>query len=140
MKSATESIGIEQDAGQVFDFVSRPENLPRWAVGFCKDIRRDGERWIVDTGNGEVGLRVVADGKRGVVDFHMSPAPDVEAVAYSRVIPRGQGAEYVFTFFQEPHLDDAAFAAGVRTLRDELGLLRTRLEPCPTTPVRAERG
>jgi hypothetical protein len=139
MRSATETIGIEQDAARVFDFVSRPENLPQWAVGFCKDIRWNGNRWIVDTGNGDVGLKVVADEKRGVVDFHMSPAPGVEAVAYSRVIPRGRGAEYVFTFFQEPHLDDAAFEAGVRTLGDELRLLRTRLEPCPTSSGQGDR-
>ena len=139
MRSATETIGIEQDATSVFEFVASPENLPQWAVGFCKNIRRNGEQWIVDTGKGDVGLRIVADHSRGIVDFHMSPAPGIEAVAYSRVIPRGRGAEYVFTFFQEPHLDDAAFDAGVRTLADELRLLRMRLEPCPTSSGDSDR-
>src|SRR5262245_3214108 len=133
MRSATETIGIGHAASEVFGFVSRPENLPRWAVGFCKGIRRQGEQWLVDTGNGEVGLRMAVDVAKGVVDFHMEPAPGVEAVAYSRVLPRGEGAEYVFTFFPEPHLDDAAFAAGVRALKEELRLLRTLLEPCPTS-------
>ncbi len=133
MQSITEAIRIRAAAQDVHAFVSRPENLPRWAIGFCKSIRRDGEGWRVDTGHGEVGLMIAGDEASGIVDYRMSPSPGVDSVAYSRVVPVGNEAEYVFTMHQDPTQNDEAFAAAHRALRDELRFLRTLVEPCPAS-------
>jgi hypothetical protein len=95
-------------------------------------VKRDGDRWIVMTGSGEMGIRIVADRKLGVVDFYMSPAPGIEGLAASRVIPAGDGVEYVFTQFQAPDMPDDVFAKNVQALAHELTVLKALLEvDCP---------
>ena len=132
MRADTRTIAIHAKPAQVIDFLADPRNLPRWAVGFAKGVRRDGERWVVATGSGEVGLRIVTDPDYGVVDFHLSPAPGIETIAASRVIASGDGAEYVFTQFQAPGMPDEVFAKNVQAVVHELTVLKALLEvECP---------
>jgi hypothetical protein len=135
MKSDTKTITIERDEQTVFEFVANPENLPSWAKGFARDIRRAGEAWIIETPHGEeLNLRYVTDAEFGIVDYHISPAPGVEFVVPSRVVPNGTGAEYIFTQFQLANMSDAVFEGQVRTLTQELAILKNTLEvACPTT-------
>lgn len=132
MKADTQAVSIEAPPSRVLDLIADPENLPRWAVGFARAVRRDGERWIVTTGGGEVGLRIRADRAAGTVDFVLEPAPGVEALAASRVIPRGAASELVFTQFQAPGMPDEAFRASVEALGHELKVLKALAEvQCP---------
>lgn len=123
MRTDTKSVTISANQEAVFAFLADPENLPRWAVGFARAIRRDGNAWLVTTGQGEVPLRYEVDPRLGVIDYHLHPAPGVEAVAYSRLIPNGDGVEYVFTQFQFPGMPDEAFEGQVRALAEELAIL-----------------
>jgi len=123
MHADTQTITVPVSADDAFAFLSRPENLPRWAVGFAHGIRRDGNDWVVQTGQGEMPLRVVADAARGTIDFHMRVAPELEAVAYSRIVPNDSSAEYVFTQFQLPGTTDDVFAAQRAALVEELAIL-----------------
>jgi hypothetical protein len=68
----------------------------------AKAIRQTEGGWIVQTGTGEMGVHIEADARRGTVDFWISPAPGVELLAPSRVVPRGAGSQFVFTQFQAP--------------------------------------
>jgi hypothetical protein len=120
MRADTKSITIHANLNRVVDFLADPRNLPRWAVGFAKSVRRDGASWLVATASGEMGLRIAADPNSGVVDFHLCPAPGSEGLAASRVIPNGDGVEYVFTQFQTPSMPDEAFTKSVQTLVHEL--------------------
>ena len=132
MRSNTQSISIEAAPRKVLDLVADARNLPRWAVGFARSVRQEGERWIVATGTGELALRIRADERSGVVDFVMEPAPGVEAVAASRVVPRGPASEYVFTQFQAPGMPDEAFQKSVEALGHELRVLKALAEvECP---------
>jgi uncharacterized protein YndB with AHSA1/START domain len=133
MRSDTQTITIEAPAGEVFRFVAEPENLPPWAVGFAREIRPDGDGWRVRTGGGaEVRVRFRIDAEQGVVDFWMVPAPGVEAVAYSRVVPNGDGADLVFTQQQIAGTADEVFEAQVAALGHELTVLKALLEvACP---------
>jgi hypothetical protein len=140
-RSDTRAVTIEAAANDVFDFVADPENLPRWAVGFCRSIRRDreagagaSERWIVTTAQGDLPIRYVTDRELGVVDFYLSPAPGAEAAAFSRVLPNGDGTEYVFTQFQARGTPDVVFEGQVRALVEELQVLRSLIRArvaCP---------
>lgn len=131
MRADTKSVSIDAGAGEVFRFLVNPANLPRWAVGFAKSVREEAGRWYVRTGAGEVGLRIEADEKLGVVDFWIT-AGEVEALAASRVLPRQAGCEYVFTQFQAPGMPDDAFAQSVKALQHELAVLKAIAEvDCP---------
>ena len=133
MRSNTQAISIDSPADRAFAFLADPNNLPRWAIGFAKDVRQGGDLgYVVITGQGEVPLRVATDAQLGVVDFHMTDPGGADAVAHSRVLPRGDGAEYVFTQFQAPGMPDAVFDGQVAALAHELVALKALLEvECP---------
>ncbi len=124
MRSNTVNVRINVSPGHLFEFLADPNNLPKWAVGFCRAIRRDGDRWSVQTSHGEVIVRYVTQAGLGVIDFYISPAPRIEMAAFSRVVPNGDGAEYVFTQFQVPGMPDDVFEAQVIALREELVVLK----------------
>jgi hypothetical protein len=132
MRSETRTISIHAAPHTVVDFLADARNLPRWAVGFARAVRDHDGGWLVTTGQGEVGLRIEAERSSGVVDFFMSPAPGVEVLVSSRVVPNGTGSEYVFTQFQSPGMPDDVFAKNVRAVEHELTVLRALLEvECP---------
>ena len=132
MNADTRTVSIDASPAQVFEYVADAQNLPRWAVGFAKEVRPAGSSWTVQTGAGEMGLAIDADAATGRIDFWMTPAPGVRALAASRVIPRGTGSEYVFTQFQGEAMPDEAFARSVQTLQHELTVLKALLEvECP---------
>ncbi len=132
MRSDTRSVTIDAAPEAVLGFVADPANLPRWAIGFAKGVRRHDGRWLVTTGAGEVPVSVDVDVRSGTVDFRMEPAPGMEAVAYSRVVPNGTGAEYVFTQFQQPGTPDQVFAQLSQAVGHELVALKALLEVvCP---------
>jgi hypothetical protein len=131
-------VTIDAPATVVFAFLADPENLPRWAVGLCRAIRRDTEeagRWIVTTAQGDLPIRYVTDSERGTVDFYLSPAPGLEAAAFSRVVPNGEGAEYVFTQFQAPWMTDEVFERQVHALIEELQVLRGLIQARTACPA-----
>jgi hypothetical protein len=124
VRSDTQAVTVHADADALFAFLAEPRNLPKWAVGFCRDIRPDGDDWLVATGQGEVRLRLEADPRARTVDFRMTLAPGVAVLAASRIVPNGAEAEYVFTQFQPDGMPDEAFAANVRALGEELLVLK----------------
>jgi len=132
MRADTKTISIEAVPNEVVQFLADPQNLPRWAVGFAKSVRQEADRWYVKTAAGEMGVRISADAKNGIVDFWISPAPGAETLAASRAIPRGQKTEYTFTQFQSPGTTDEAFRQSVKALEHELTVLKAILEvECP---------
>jgi hypothetical protein len=132
MRTDTQTVSIDTAPNKVADFVSDIQNLPRWAVGFAKAVRKDEKGWLVTTGSGDLRLRIEAHRAAGTVDFWMSPAPGVELPAYSRVVPRGVGSEYIFTQFQAPGMPEEVFEQNVQTLSQELKVLKALLEvECP---------
>lgn len=132
MRADTKTVSIDAPPRAIFRFLANPDNLPRWAVGFARAVREEGGQWYVRTGGGEVRLRVEADEKNGTVDFWIAAGPAGEALAASRVLPRGTGAEYVFTQFQAPGMPDEAFAQSIKALQHELVVLKAVAEvSCP---------
>ena len=126
LRSDTRAVSIDADPAHVYEFIADPANLPTWAVGFCRVIRRDGDtdRWIVTTGHGELPIRYVTNSVAATIDFHFGDAATGENVAYSRVVPNGRGAEYIFTQIQPREMPDERFEAQIRALIEELQVLR----------------
>jgi len=132
MRTNTQSITIAAPPDEVFDFVADLEQLPSWAIGFAKGIRRENGTWLVRTGSGEeLPIRLDTNREQRVVDFWFGP-PGGEAPAATRVVANEDGAEYVFTMFQPPQMPDALFDAQVAELGRELTVLKARVESaCP---------
>lgn len=135
MRSNTQQVTIDVDHRHVFAFLADPGNLPKWAVGFCRAIRRDEDRWIAQTSQGDVAIRYVTDPDLGIIDFHIFLGPETEVTAFSRVLPNGDGSEYVFTQFQPSGMPDAVFEAQVRALTEELVVLRALMHAQAACPA-----
>jgi hypothetical protein len=132
MRSDTQSVTIAAAPEQVLAFVADGANLPRWAIGFAKAVRPGRSGWIVSTAQGEVPTTIAADKGTGTVDFRMEPVPRLVATAYARVMPNGEGAEFVFTQFQQLGVPDEVFDQLVAAVGHELVSLRALLEvECP---------
>ncbi len=132
MRCDTQTVTIAARPADVHAFVGDGANLPRWAIGFAKSARRDHDKWIVTTAHGEVPTKVMVEEAAGTVDFHMEPAPGVQSSAYARVVPNGDGAEFLFTQMQQPGMTDDVFDQLVAAARHELVTLKAMLEvECP---------
>jgi uncharacterized protein YndB with AHSA1/START domain len=132
MRCDTQSVTICAAPKEVFAFVADGANLPRWAIGFARSVRPHGAGWMVATAQGEVSVTIAADEDAGTVDFRMAPAPEMIVTAYSRVVPNGEGAEFVFTQFQQPDIPEDTFAQLVAAVGHELVTLKALLEvECP---------
>lgn len=128
MKSDTQAITIEVDRNELFDFISNPENLAKWATGFCKGIHQDDEQWIVETSMGDVKLRCVSDKELGVVDYYLIPPLPIKVVVHSRILPNGKGSEFIFTQFQIPFMPDGAFERQKEKAAEQLSALKEMME------------
>ena len=123
MRADTKTISIAASPLKIVRLLADPRNLPRWAVGFAQAVNQQGDRWLVRAGAGDMEVRIEANESVGTVDFFMSPAPGVEVLAASRVVPRGSESEYAFTQFQAPGTEavndiETAWARELKSRRD----------------------
>jgi hypothetical protein len=125
--SRTRSIAIAADPAEVLDFLADPHNLPRWAPAFARSVtERDGQL-LVDTGQGELAISMPVSREPGTVDLVSTAEPRVGA--FSRVLPNGDGSEYLFTLFFAPDVDEGAVEAQMAVVDQELEAVRALCEP-----------
>jgi hypothetical protein len=125
--------GIEIDAprARVFDFVSDPGNLARWAHAFrSADARR--ARLETPAGAVDVGLRTMANPETGTVDWRLEFPDGSIGFAHSRVIETTRGTSIYSFVLHAPPLPleqlEGALDAQRRTLTAELAALKSIVE------------
>jgi len=128
LKSRTLSVAINCDRKKVYEFVSNPENLPKWAKMFCRSIKKSNGGWIVETPQGPVKVRFIRKNEFGILDHYVSPAPGVEFLVPMRVVPNGSGSEVIFTLFQLAGMSDEEFAQDIGWVEQDLSNLRSIVE------------
>jgi uncharacterized protein YndB with AHSA1/START domain len=97
--SRTLSISIDCQPAKVYEFVSNPANLPKWANAFCKSVTKSNDDWIMETARGSMKVRFVKSNDFRVLDHYVNPAPEIEVYVPMRVLPNGSGSEVIFTLF-----------------------------------------
>jgi len=122
------SISIARDPRDVYDFVSNPVNLPRWASGIGASIKNINGEWVADAPNGPVKVRFVPRNDLGVLDHYVTVAPDVEVYVPLRVIPNGSGSELTFTLFRQPDMTDQKFKEDAEWVLRDVTKLKEILE------------
>ncbi len=128
MESRTATIVLNQPKDVVFSFVSRMENVPRWATEFCRELKRENGATRVVTPHGELFFRIEADAETGVVDFLAGPTHEQLGTFPSRVVALpGNRSAYSFTIFQSPEMDAKGLEEAYRSLQKELGVLEALL-------------
>ena len=129
MNSNTVTAYFNAPRDSVFASLADIENLPRWATGYCKALRKDGDDHKVTTPMGEVYFRIDADPGTGVVDMASGPVKETMASYPVRVaaLPDG-GSLLLFTALQLPGMSDDDLAAQCQGLEAEFEIIRQAVE------------
>ena len=123
------SIYIARDPSHVYEFASDPRNLPQWAAGLARsDVTRTGDAWIVDAPFGKVTIRFAPKNALGVMDHDVELESGVTVHNPMRVVPNGEGSEFIFTLFRRPEMSDEQFAEDGRAVEADLRTLKELLE------------
>ena len=126
-----QGIEIRVSRPKLFDFLQRPENLPRWATAF---VSADGHRARLETPDGavDIGLTVLANADAGTVDWRLTFPDGGVGIAHSRVTETLRGScIYSFVLHAPPvalEQIEGALEAQRATLRSELATLKSLLE------------
>jgi hypothetical protein len=129
MTNRTVTTVLEAPSDEVFGYLSKIENLPRWATEFARELKREGDRFKVVNGLGELYFDIQSDPRTGVIDMYAGPSVDELALFPTRVVglPGGRSA-FTFTMFQAPGMPDELFESQYRSLLRELENVRREVE------------
>ena len=123
------SVYIARRPAEVYEFASDPRNLPRWAAGLARsEVRRDGDEWVVDAAFGRARVRFVERNSLGVMDHDVTLESGVTVHNPMRVVPNGEGSEFVFTLIRQPGMSDTQFAEDKAAIEKDLKTLKDLLE------------
>jgi hypothetical protein len=124
--ASTRSVAIAAPPAAVLDVVGDGARLPEWAPGFAPAVRADGDLWVIDTGGSELRIHLRTDRESGTVDILR--AADERVGAFSRVVPNGEGSEFLFTLLFDEGTDPAAIDAQMEIVEGELATVRALVE------------
>jgi hypothetical protein len=127
MRNETVTAVLEAPKDDVFDYLSKIENLPEWATEFARELKwRDGEAVVVN-GLGELVFRIQAEPDTGVIDMLAGPSADELALFPARVVslPNDRSA-FTFTMFQGPGMPDDLFESQHASLQREFENIEAR--------------
>lgn len=127
-KAVTLTISIERDARQVYDFVSDLGNLPKWAKTFCRGIKKTGGKWMIETPQGVMGMRIAVRNQFGVLDHYVLPPHGGEVFVPMRVVASGPGSEVLFTLFHRPEMSSEQFFSDRALVEQDLKTLKEIME------------
>jgi hypothetical protein len=122
------SIAIDRAAAEAYEFLSAPENFPKWATGLAGSLRKMGEDWIADTPEGRAVVRFSERNAYGVLDHSVTLPRGVTLYVPLRVVPKDDGCEVVLTLFRRPGMSDESFAADAEWVMRDLGTAKRILE------------
>ena len=122
------AIPIDRPAGEVYEFLSAPENFPKWASGLAGSLRNVGDEWVADTPEGRAVVRFSERNVHGVLDHSVTLPRGGTVYVPLRVVPKGQGCELVLTLFRRPGMSDQSFAADAAWVMRDLDTAKRLLE------------
>jgi hypothetical protein len=123
----TRSIAVATPPEALVDLLADGDRLPEWAPDFAPEVRAEGDHhWLVGSGDGQFRIRIRSSADLGTVDILSTE--DERTGAFGRVIPNGDGSEFLFTLLFPPDTDGKAIAAQMEVVEGELGRVRTLAE------------
>jgi hypothetical protein len=125
-------IYIARRPNEVYEFASDPRNLPRWAAGLARArVEREGDQWIVDAPFGRAKVRFAERNQFGVMDHDVELESGITVHNPMRVVPHGEGSEFLFTLIRQPEVSDEQFANDKAAVENDLRTLKSILEEGP---------
>jgi hypothetical protein len=128
METRTVTTFLEAPRERVFDYLSRIENLPRWATEFARELKYEDGKAKVVNGLGEFYFSIDADPDTGVIDMYAGPTEEELSLFPTRVVRLSDGrSAYSFTMFQAPGMPDELFESQYRSLLREFDNIHREL-------------
>jgi uncharacterized membrane protein len=129
------SVSIDRPPSEVYEFVSNPENLPKWASGLANgSVRQVAEEWVADAPMGKVKIRFAERNTFGVLDHDVTLESGATVRNPMRVLPNGAGSEVVFSLFRLPETSEAKFAEDGNWVAGDLRALKAVIEATRERP------
>lgn len=123
------SVPIARRPAEVYEFASDPRNLPRWASGLASsELTKDGEEWRAEAPFGKIRMKFAPRNSFGVLDHDVTLESGVTIHNPMRVVPNGEGSEFVFTLIRQPGMSDEQFANDKAAVELDLQTLKALLE------------
>src|SRR5947209_7162199 len=118
---------------EVFEFLSKVENLPLWATDFARELKYEDGKAKVVNGLGEFHFSIVADAATGVIDMYAGTSEAEMGLFPTRVVELGPNTTaYSFTMFKAPESQDDLFESQYRSLQREFENIRARFTATET--------
>ena len=123
------SIYIARPPMEVYEFASDPRNLPHWAAGLARShVTRNGDEWVVDAPFGKVRVRFAERNAFGIMDHDVKMESGITVHNPMRVVPNGEGSEFLFTLIRQPGMSDEQFVKDRSAVEKDLKTLKDLLE------------
>jgi hypothetical protein len=95
---------------KVFEFLSKIDNIPKWATKFVKKLTLVDGKYKALTPIGEVFIRFDTNQNAGLIDIYAGSTEESMTPAYMRIIPlHSNSTAVMFTFFQYDSTPDAVW-------------------------------
>ena len=127
-ESKTITVRIERPQSEVYDFISVPENFPRWASGVAKSLKKVSGEWVAEAPEGPARIRFSERNAFGILDHYVAIRPGVEIYIPMRVIANATGSEVLFTLFRLSGVTDETFRRDGEWVERDLRALKALLE------------
>ena len=122
------SVDIDRPAADVYAYAADPAHLPQWAPGLCTAIDRVDGRWVAASSTGPIVIDFAPPNPFGVLDHDVTLATGETVHNPMRVLPKGDGAEVVFTLRRRDGMTDADVERAAAAVRTDLVALKRIVE------------
>lgn len=122
------SISIDRPAAEAYEFLSLPENFPKWASGLGTALRKADGEWIAETLEGPVTVRFTERNSFGVLDHSVTRPQGASVYVPLRVVAKDRGCELVLTLFRPREMSEEKFAADAEWVMRDLQAAKRILE------------
>lgn len=110
----------------MYDFLSIPENFPKWALGLGTLTEKIGGEWMI--GSGPEKVRFTEQNRFGILDHYVTTESGTTVYVPMRAIANGAGCEVILVQFRSPDMSDEQYAADARLMEKDLASLKQLME------------
>lgn len=128
MEARKLSVSISRPMDEAYEFLSVPENFPKWASGLARSLQRVGEEWVAETPEGRATVRFTERNRHGVLDHAVTLPGGTTVYVPLRIVPKGPCCELVLTVFRRPGTSNESFAADAQWVLRDLTAAKHLLE------------
>jgi hypothetical protein len=125
-------VAIARPMQKVYDYLADPANLLSWMPSLGTSLRRVSDNeWIADRTGWQLEspqLRFTPRNEYGVLDCHVTLADGATVTTPVRLVPNGEGCDFIYMLRQYSGQSDAQFASEEEWLRADFLTLKSMLE------------